>query len=99
MRCSAISLTLLMAVACSETGVSKSDGDNEPGSSSGSGGDNTAPDAEVLLRPMNPRTNDTVTAVAEATDADNDTVTLSYAFTVDGQKQKPQFMNIAEGKA
>jgi hypothetical protein len=84
MRWAAIPLTLLMAVACSETSVSKVDGDGKPGSSSGSGGDNTAPEADVLLRPVNPRTNDTVTAVAEATDADNDSITLSYAFTVDG---------------
>ena len=84
MRCASISLTLLIALACSETSVSKVDGDSKPGSSSGSGGDNAPPEAEVLLRPVNPRTNDTVNAVAEATDADGDSITLSYAFTVDG---------------
>ena len=78
-------LVLLLAAGCSETGVNKLDEKNRPGS----GDDdvdsvNTAPEAEVVLRPMNPRTNDTVTAAAEASDIDGDSVTLTYAFTVDG---------------
>ena len=46
---------------------------------------NTAPEiASVSMTPTTVYTNDTVSAVATATDADGDDLTLTYAFSVDG---------------
>jgi hypothetical protein len=47
---------------------------------------NTAPEvASVTLTPSELYTNDTVTAIARSTDADGDSPTLSYAFSVDDE--------------
>lgn len=46
---------------------------------------NTAPViSSVTLSPTSPRTNDTIAATVSASDADGDTLTISYAWTVDG---------------
>ena len=82
MRClllSSIVFSLLSMGCRSDSGVTKLSGDEDPGDQA----DTTPPEVEVVLRPMHPRTNDTVTAAVEASD-DGDSVTLTYGFSVDG---------------
>jgi hypothetical protein len=45
---------------------------------------NTAPEVTVAISPEAPTTDDDVTAVATGTDADDDAVTFSYGWTLDG---------------
>ena len=45
---------------------------------------NSAPDASVILSTLTPKTNDTLTATAMGYDADNDAVTWTYVWKVNG---------------
>ena len=45
---------------------------------------NTAPEAAVTLSPTEPTTGEALTALVDATDPDDDAVTLAYAWAVDG---------------
>ena len=84
MRWTAMSLMVGLSVACSETGVNTLDEKSRAGTSDDAGDGNAPPEVTVVLRPLNVRTNGSVTAAAEATDPEGDPITVSYAFTVDG---------------
>lgn len=59
---------------------------------------NTAPVvSSVTLSPLDPRTNDTLTASAAASDADGDPITLTYTWTVAGQQVAGVTGNLLNG--
>lgn len=49
---------------------------------------NQAPTATVTLTPESPKTNDTLTATVVASDPNNDPITLTYVWRVDGEVKK-----------
>jgi hypothetical protein len=78
-----LTLTLLVACGCHPRGTETDDRDAEyPRDGAPS---NTPPTVDALtLTPAAPRTHETLTARATASDADGDAVTVRYAWTVDG---------------
>jgi len=54
---------------------------------------NSAPTATVNLNTASPKTNDSLTATAASADADNDTVSLTYVWKVNGSIRKNNHYN------